>query len=273
MQISSSKCESIEMIYKNLLYSRSENRGYRWILLPSFLTQEDGEKLQGLLLSDDFSSSLSPTDPLFSFCLMRTAHAYILARLRKTEYTDNERSGRRPISCIDGIVVENKDAWFLRMAISWILTEYIDCLDSWKVIGFEGSEELHREDPSLRVFQLSALDAMPKIISEPVDFPEVSINNLEFTRAGFSRLVQYLYPNGSESSLDLLQVGFGVSNREICKDFEIIVARTQTKSPSRASRSIPASPKPSGHDTLPQRRSGSDFFTRLYRFLYPNNEE
>lgn len=205
------------MKYQNLLFSRSFNQDYRWILSPSILSSPDLERLERLVWSDEGRKYLDGLSVHPTF-LIRLSNSYALCRFYRTEFTD---SRKRPIDCIDGIAVSSVDAWFFRFALAWFLTDKAYLLDSWKSLDFDRVDSYTRKTPETLEFDLNTLTEKSSAIFDghaPVS------KEFTFNQSGFEKLVNYLYPSPNIADLELLEFAYGVSPSMISRyqNFEIV---------------------------------------------------
>jgi hypothetical protein len=205
------------MKYQNLLFSRSFNQDYRWILTPSFLSSSDLDKLERLIWSDEGRRYLEGLSLRPTF-LIRLPNAYALCRFYRTNFTD---SRKRPIDCIDGIAISLADSWFLRFALAWLLTDQTHILDSWKKLDFDKVDSYTRKVPETQEFDLNSLTEKNSMLFDghaPIrkEFP--------FSQSGFEKLVSYLYPSPNIEDLELLEFAYGVSPSMVSRyqSFDIV---------------------------------------------------
>lgn len=213
------------MKYQNLLFSRSFKEDYRWILTPSFLSSSDLERLEKLVWSDEGRRYLEGLSIRPTF-LIRFPSAYALCRFYRTNFTD---SRKRPIDCIDGITISLADAWFLRFALAWLLTDQAHILDSWKNLDFDRVDSYTRKAPETQEFDLNSLTEKKTTL---FDSHAPYRKEFPFSQSGFEKLVNYLYPSPNIDDLELLEFAYGVSPSMVLRyqNFDIVTP-LDSKSP------------------------------------------
>ncbi|MCK6580680.1 MAG: hypothetical protein L6Q98_21520 [Anaerolineae bacterium] len=205
------------MKYQQLLYSRSENIDYRWLIYPSALTKNDLRTLEDLFWSDTFRSHIETeqlfTAPTYCFHLVKGS---VLLEFRRTHYTDSTK--KRAIDALQGIYVEREFVWYFRFALAWLLTEYRSLLDVWGsgTVDFDQADQVREKLSTEYLFDFGRLVSNSNPL--PIDFSGDSRHQrqriLEFNEQGYLQLLAALYPSPNYTRLNLEQFAFGVLSSE-----------------------------------------------------------
>jgi hypothetical protein len=201
------------MKYQNFLYSRSyeKEKDHRWILTPSYFSKQDLEKIKNLFWLEDLRNNLSSGQKPFSFGVFFLSNSYVVARFRQTDFVDEFR---RPIDCIDGIAVPLSNSWLLRIAISSILGNEIEILDSWATINFKESGLLTNA-----IEDIISEEKSPNLFERVYAFNK---NPFDFSERGFFELINFLRPTTENKSMSLLQIGYGIIDLSKYSSFDLI---------------------------------------------------
>lgn len=204
------------MKYQQLLFSRSENVDYRWLLQPSRMSVNDLRILEDLFWSDSFRGYIE-TKKLFSmpiYCL-HLASGSVLLEFRRTSHIDIEK---REIDALQGIYVERELVWYFRFALTWLLSEHRSVLNVWD----SGTIDFRQADLIRGKLSGEYLIDFGRLVGNLNTFPTSSFNEpsyanqriLEFNEQGYLELLTALYPSPNYERLNLEQFAFGVLSSE-----------------------------------------------------------
>ncbi len=199
------------MKYHNILFSRTQNVDYRWMIVPEYINSDELRELESIIWSDDVRNyfSQSQQSDLCPFFLIEMASSYILVRFRRTAYHD---SRKRPIDCIEGISVSLDQAWFLRYASPWILSNHWDLLDVWSGIEFQKAEDLINNKSEDFELNFGIMNEELNCLGSIEERSEHS-DSITYSEKGFNSVINRLspYPYIPDTHLQIMQIAFGCS--------------------------------------------------------------
>lgn len=212
------------MKYQHLLFSRSINRDYRWMITPEYLSSSDLDSIVEYFWLDEIRYIL-PIHPSTIY-LFNLKNCSVLIRLCATKKTD--KFGRR-IDALQGICVPNYFGWYMRFVLPWILINVEKYLNPINAVNFQNADTLAHTPSESYSFDMSQLNQLPLGITDLISLFKFNLGEqkiqktLEFSEAGFKQLVELCMPVG-RSPLKLLQIAFGIPPEKvnIFASFDII---------------------------------------------------
>lgn len=202
------------MKYQQILFSRSINKDYRWMITSTYLTDNELHLIEDTVWSDALRSHpyvfQSPLRPVYHLNL---SNASVVIELYRTNHKDSKE---RFIDALQGVVVKHSDLWYMRFALPWLLTECRSILNIWEIQGDELAQaDNYTKIPSQEyLFDYNALNQRINNNSYITTKPYPHNQSIDFNEEGMQQLIALLSPNANFSSLHLQQFAFGVLPQE-----------------------------------------------------------
>ncbi len=195
------------MRYQHLLYSRSLQKDYRWMILPTEITDAAVNKLNRLYNIYDRQkqrSSFSVTNVLPTF-LLKLEKSSVLFQLGKTHHSD---AYSRDIYGMWGISVSKKERRSFQVELPQLLQDYQSILDPFERIDFQDADKLTltpSETYTLETESVSIRKLDPSLSANTKD----QRKEIPFTEEGYQKLSDYFAMPGTP----LVNFAFGVTEQ------------------------------------------------------------
>ncbi|HQU31170.1 MAG: hypothetical protein HRU72_00915 [Planctomycetia bacterium] len=243
------------MIYRELLYSRSLSRDYRWMIIPPKVSLESLQALNRLYDSyDEHKHILSKSSLLPLYCLNYPETTFLVS-CGLSNHKDKEG---RDIYCLQGISVPREYRRHLWFVLPWILANYDskNLLNVWRNLDFSGADAIVRRISGDCFFEIDQTDESFTEMEKGWNPPSEKLSTQESTYVSFNedglKELSHLIVSAYHDCIDF---AFGVTpamtkyfNFKIIAETDIRSKRSNIKNKIPEGIASATPPSPVGYD-------------------------